>query len=297
MTWEVAWKIARTTGLVVGLCAAVIGLLAWARARDNRLWRVVRWLTLHQWEAIDADRAPGDGEPARGVDWKVMIILVVACVSLTLQEYVGQRDLYEKWFPFDPAHPDPYWSLKGFCWWTGWRVFGYLLLPMAVIACLPGERIRDYYVSPRGFIKHLWIYGVMFALILPAVVIASDTATFRHTYPFYKLASRSSFDLWTWEAMYAVQFLSLEFFFRGFLLQGLRRALGANAIFVMIVPYCMIHYGKPMAETFGAIGAGLILGTLAMRTRSIWGGVLIHVGVAWTMDLLAVQHCKPTGCR
>jgi membrane protease YdiL (CAAX protease family) len=46
-----------------------------------------------------------------------------------------------------------------------------------------------------------------------------------------------------------------------------------------------------MAETFGAIGAGLILGTLAMRTRSIWGGVMIHVGVAWTMDLLAVSQC------
>ena len=59
----------------------------------------------------------------------------------------------------------------------------------------------------------------------------------------------------------------------------------------MIVPYCMIHYGKPMAETFGAIGAGMILGTIAMRTRSIWGGVAIHVGVAWTMDLLAVNQC------
>jgi uncharacterized protein len=57
------------------------------------------------------------------------------------------------------------------------------------------------------------------------------------------------------------------------------------------VPYCMIHYGKPMTETLGAIGAGIILGTLAMRTRSIWGGVVIHVGVATMMDALAVSHC------
>jgi membrane protease YdiL (CAAX protease family) len=139
----------------------------------------------------------------------------------------------------------------------------------------------------------------MFALILPAVWIASGTDTFRHTYPFYRLSNRSSFDYWSWELMYALQFLSLEFFFRGFLLHGLRRALGANAIFVMAVPYCMIHYGKPMAETMGAIGAGIILGTLAMRTRSIWGGVVIHVGVAWTMDALAVAHCPDDGrpCR
>jgi membrane protease YdiL (CAAX protease family) len=51
----------------------------------------------------------------------------------------------------------------------------------------------------------------------------------------------------------------------------------------------MIHYGKPLPETLGAIGAGVILGTLAMRTRSIWGGVLIHIGVAITMDMLALR--------
>ncbi|HVK71964.1 MAG TPA: type II CAAX endopeptidase family protein [Kofleriaceae bacterium] len=297
MSWQLAWALARTSLAVVAAIAALVALLLWLRARNHVVWRAITTLTVDQWRAIDQDRGPGASDGARATDWKVLIILVVACVSLTLQEYVGQRDVYEEWFPFDPRHPDRYWALKGFAWWTGWRVFGYLLLPALVIACLPGERVRDYHVSLRGFFKHLWIYGLMFALILPAVVIASKTQAFRHTYPFYKLAGRSSFDLWTWEIMYALQFLSLEFFFRGFLLQGLRRAMGANAIFVMLVPYCMIHYGKPMAETMGAIGAGVILGTLAMRTRSIWGGVLIHVGVAWTMDLLAVQYCTATGCR
>jgi membrane protease YdiL (CAAX protease family) len=63
----------------------------------------------------------------------------------------------------------------------------------------------------------------------------------------------------------------------------------------MIVPYCMIHYGKPLPETFGAILAGLILGTIAMRTKSIWGGALIHIGVAMTMDVLALRGCPPMG--
>jgi membrane protease YdiL (CAAX protease family) len=62
---------------------------------------------------------------------------------------------------------------------------------------------------------------------------------------------------------------------------------------VMVVPYCMIHYGKPMPETLGAIVAGIVLGTLAMRTRSIWGGVLIHIAVAITMDMMAVANCPP----
>jgi membrane protease YdiL (CAAX protease family) len=188
-----------------------------------------------------------------------------------------------------------YWELWGFVWWSGWRVLGYVIIPMIVIAILPGEHLREYHISLRGFFKHLWIYALMFALILPAVIQASTTGAFRHTYPFYRMANRSMFDLLSWEGLYGIQFLSLEFFFRGFLLQGLRKAMGANAIFVMIVPYCMIHYGKPLPETFGAIFAGLILGTLAMRTRSIWGGVLIHIGVAVTMDVLALRGCPPFG--
>ena len=57
----------------------------------------------------------------------------------------------------------------------------------------------------------------------------------------------------------------------------------------------MIHCGKPMHESIGAIVAGVVLGTLAMRTRSIWFGVVIHCGVAVTMDLFALGHCPEDG--
>jgi membrane protease YdiL (CAAX protease family) len=258
---------------------------------------MIRWLrklSIDQWRAIDQETDRGPDEGGR-TSLYVLAVLATCCIVLTLQEYLGDSVVFERHFPRDPLHPDRYRELKGFAWWSGWRVLGYVVIPMLVIAGWPGQRIRDYHLSVRGFFRHFWIYAVMFLAILPAVIIASKTATFRHTYPFYRLANRSAFDLWAWEVLYAAQFVSLEFFFRGFLLQGLRRAFGANAIFVMIVPYCMIHYGKPMAETFGAIGAGVILGTLAMRTRSIWGGVLIHIGVATTMDVLALAGCPPMG--
>ena len=254
------------------------------------LGRWFRKLFLDHWYAIDreAEAAPKKG----GYDWAPAIVLIVVAVSLTLQEYYGQRSDFTRFFP--PDGPDRYYDLKGFGWWTASRFVGYLVLPMLVILAWPGQRIRDYYISFRGFTKHLWIYVVLFLLILPAVFLAAKSPSFYRTYPFYKWANRSVHELIIWECMYALQFLSLEFFFRGFILQGLRNSMGSKAIFVMIVPYCMIHFGgKPVPETLGAIGAGIILGTLAMRTRSIWGGVLIHVGVAVTMDLLALQQCPP----
>jgi membrane protease YdiL (CAAX protease family) len=248
-------------------------------------------IAVDQWRAIDDETVRDPGDAGR-TSLQVLMVLFTVAASLTLQEYFGGHDTYEQLFPPDGSR---YWELTGFAWWAGWRVLGYVIVPVLVLACLPGQRIADYHISPRGFFRHLWIYAVLFSLVLPAVLIASRTSLFRQTYPFYRSANRSCVDLVVWELLYAAQFLSLEFFFRGFILQGLRRALGANAIFVMLVPYCMIHYGKPLPETLGAIGAGLILGTLAMRTRSIWGGVLIHVGVATTMDVLALRGCPPFG--
>ena len=280
----VKWKL-QLGSAAIAVVAIALGLL------DPRVRGWLRKVSIDQWRAIDREtvRSPED---AGQTSIKVLAILVTVAVSLTLQEYIGSHDTYEKWFPFDGSDN---WELYGFAWWSGWRLLGYVIIPMIVLACLPGERIRDYHVSAKGTLEHLWIYVVLFICVLPAVVLASTTPAFRHTYPFYRMANRSYTDLVCWELLYAAQFLSLEFFFRGFILQGLRRALGANALFVMIVPYCMIHYGKPMPETLGAIGAGLILGTLAMRTRSIWGGVMIHVGVAVSMDVLAMRACPPMG--
>jgi membrane protease YdiL (CAAX protease family) len=212
-------------------------------------------------------------------------------VSLTLQEYVGERGFFVRHFP-DLAGGE-YGELIRHAWWAGWRFLGYVVIPIAVILAMPGERVRDYYLGFSGFRSKLRVYLLLFLLILPVVIGASRFPEFQQIYPFYKWANRSAADFWAWEALYGLQFLSLEFFFRGFMLKALAPRFGSGAIFVMVVPYCLIHFGKAMPETLGAIVAGLVLGTLAMRTRSIWGGVLLHVSVAVTMDLLAVAYCPP----
>lgn len=244
-------------------------------------------LRAYSWKALDDEWI--EERRDRRYDWRPLIVLVSVCVSLTLQEYLGDRNEFARHFP--ERMRGEYGVLESFAWWSGWRFVGYVVIPILTILLMPRERLRDYFISFRGFFTKLWIYVVLFVLLLPVVVTVSRMPSFASTYPFYKLANRSSFDLWVWEGLYAVQFLSLEFFFRGFMLRGLAPRFGANAILVMVVPYCMIHFGKPMPETLGAIVAGVVLGTLALRTRSIWGGVLIHVAVALTMDFLALSQC------
>ena len=78
-----------------------------------------------------------------------------------------------------------------------------------------------------------------------------------------------------------------EFFFRGFLVIGMISLLGRGAVLPMACVYCFLHFGKPMGEAISSIFGGYILGVVAYETRGIWGGVIVHVGIAWLMELAA----------
>ena len=131
---------------------------------------------------------------------------------------------------------------------------------------------------------------IILATVLPLIFMASTTEPFLKTYPFYRAEIYTIGPLLIWEAAYALQFVALEFFFRGFMLFGLARFIGSYSIFVMTLPYMMIHFTKPFPEVVLAFFAGIILGTLALYTRSLYGGVFIHVIVAWSMDMLSLYH-------
>ncbi len=260
--------------------------------------RFFQRVVLDSWREADAE---ADTAGAEQLDFRPIVILVTTAVVLTLARYFGGNSTFSEIFPYDSkVQTRAEWDLLARAWWSGFRVLTYVVIPMLTIVLMPGERIRDYYISFRGFFRHLWIYAALYLIVLPFVLLVARQDQFLQTYPFYKYANQSVSHFLKWQVLYAAQFLSLEFFFRGYMLRGLGHKFGYGAIFVMVVPYCMIHYPKPLPETLGAIVAGAALGTLAMRTRSIWGGVLIHVGVALTMDVLAVSECPPPGgppCR
>ena len=132
----------------------------------------------------------------------------------------------------------------------------------------------------------------MLAIMFPLIIYFSGTKGFLATYPFYKPGEDESLypNFIIWESFYFLQFVALEFFFRGFILHGTKERFGFYAIFVMMIPYCMIHFDKPMMETLAAIIAGIVLGIMSLRSKSIWMGVFIHCCVALTMDLCVLYR-------
>jgi membrane protease YdiL (CAAX protease family) len=178
--------------------------------------------------------------------------------------------------------------LSEYFWWGFCHFFAFFLLPCMWIRYVFKERIADYGLRWNGVSQHRFWYGALLALIVLFVLLVSLGQDFVNHYPFYRLSRRSWLDWAAWELIYISQFVFLEFFFRGFLLQALRPAMGAQSILVMCIPYMMIHLPKLPLEAFGAVLFGLFLGMLALLSRSIWGGVLVHVGVALSMDAAAL---------
>lgn len=239
----------------------------------------------------------------RRIDWRLVGLVILSCFILTFLEYYGGSGDYRileaplGWFFDDAAErmrytfrESDYARLFRLMYWSGSTFVGYMLVPMLYVKFVMRDTWRNFGLGARGALRHSWIYLVLLIAVLPAVYFVSFDDSFQDTYPFYDQASRSWMDFLLWEFTYALQFLSLEFFYRGFLVHGLKKRFGVYAVLLSVVPYCMIHFGKPMPETLGAVFAGIALGILSLFTRSIWLGVAIHVSVAVAMDILSLWN-------
>jgi membrane protease YdiL (CAAX protease family) len=177
-------------------------------------------------------------------------------------------------------------------WWAALIIKLYFIVPALFIKLVFRERLREYGLRLGGAFKDVKLYFMMLCVMIPLVLYFSTTKSFQARYPFYDLKPGEPMfpDFLIWEVLYFLQFFSLEFFFRGFMVHGLKNRFGFYSIFIMTIPYCMIHFGKPLPETIAAIIAGIVLGVLSLKSRSILLGVLIHYSVAITMDLCALWH-------
>lgn len=251
-------------------------------------------------EQIDRQPPSHTAERSAGA-WQALIVLFSAAISLLMLNYLKNSSALTELLiqlAIWQGYPSGHWlerlynsdfdSLWRYSWWSFWHVVCYVAVPFIAIRYVLKQRMLEFGWRWNETHKHWAGYLYLLCPILIFVVIVSGRDDFVEHYPFYGDAGRSWFDLLTWEALYLIQFACLEFFFRGYLLQSLRPHYGAAAIWIMIVPYVMIHFTKPWLEATGAIFFGLFLGILALRSRSIWGGFCVHAGVAVSMDIAAL---------
>lgn len=263
--------------------------------------RLVKKFLLDPWAAIDSEVENTPEANRRAligglVSCLMLVGLNYGAMSPMLQRRVAEWavDKLEGHPSLLPYAPWVYGNLFEHLYWVAGCVVVYLIVPAFVVKFVFRERLRDYGLSGEGFWRHLPVYALLYLPVAVCVAIVSFFPSFQRMYPFYRPAVEWT-DLVIWEVCYLLHFFALEFFFRGFMLTTLKKRMGSWAILAMTIPYTMIHFQKPLPETLGAIIAGTVLGTIALRTRSIWGGVMIHAGVALSMDVAALLHHLAAG--
>ena len=224
----------------------------------------------------------------RGWDRRATIVLVGTSVLLTLYSFVGRRRFFTQHFgKFFIQHPLR--RIFPYFYWFWMSAITLLLLPVLVVRLGIKDKIRDYGFRLThgklgwGFVLGGWL------VMLPLIALALQFfPAFQQKYPLSSVAGTNWQVFIAYEISYGVYMFCWEFFFRGFMLFGLEKRFGNYSILIQTIPFVSKHATKPFPEAMGSIITGLVLGALALETRSFIYGAAVHWLVAMSMDVLAL---------
>ncbi|HNP19892.1 MAG TPA: CPBP family intramembrane metalloprotease [Fulvivirga sp.] len=172
-----------------------------------------------------------------------------------------------------------------------------IILPLGLFYGFYQRKDVNHFYGLTSKNVNLKPYLVMLLIMAPIIAAASFHPSFTQQYPNFRTAGIDQFCshynlnqgvvTLLYEISYALSFFTVELFFRGFLIFGLVRFLGSAVVLPMAVTYCVLHFGKPFGEAVSSLFGGYILGVIALKTENIYGGVIVHIGIAWLMELFA----------
>jgi len=165
------------------------------------------------------------------------------------------------------------------------------IVPVVYVKAVRKESLREY-----GLQMGDKRYGFLFVsiavplLVVPLIYIAAGMPDIRAEYPLSKTLYQYRQWLFWYEAAYVVfYYIAWEFFFRGFLLFGIKKYWGAMpAVLIQTISSCLIHLGKPDGEILGSILIGILFGAIALRTRSIWYVFILHAAIGVLTDVFVL---------
>ncbi len=199
---------------------------------------------------------------------------------LPLEDFL-ERILFETF----QNYSDPY--LIEYLYWFIGDFFTFFILGILIIKFGFKEKLKDFGLQ-FGDLKTGLTFSFLFLFVMIILVwIVSATPEFAEKYPHLTSAKSNWNTLLIYEAGMLLYMIAWEFIWRGFMLFGLEKKFGYYSVLIQMIPFVILHNGKPFLETFGAIFGGIALGILALRTRSIYYCIIIHIGVMFSIDIIS----------
>jgi uncharacterized protein len=161
-----------------------------------------------------------------------------------------------------------------------------LVVPLVVVVAVWREDPRRYFLRIGEWKLGLVVAAGSIAVMAVAIWYFGHQPDFRAYYSGL-VGGRSTLRIVvdTGIAMFA-----WEFFYRGFLLEAFGRKYGSDAIWLQMVPFALLHIGKPEIELLSTVLGGAFFGILAWRTRSFLYGWLLHwFMMVWILVVVTSQ--------
>ena len=162
------------------------------------------------------------------------------------------------------------------------------LVPVYFIWKIKDSETEPFYGTKK--LTNAKPYLILISCMIPLIILAATQHDFLNMYP--RAGVVFTWDLhpkplyyFLHEIFYSLDFITIEIFFRGFLIISLINICGKHCIVPAACFYCCIHLGKPMGEAISSFFGGLLLGIVSYNTKSIRGGLIVHLGIAWLMEL------------
>lgn len=227
----------------------------------------------------------------RQMDRKVIIIFLSVAILQTISWYVTSRNFFRINFSHSLLN-DPNVNLYEYLYWFLGDFITLFVLTALIIKFVLKENLKDYGLKLGDFKIGLFLSLTFFIVMLPLVWIFSASPDFVEKYP-HLLSTRTNWnEFFIYESALLVYMSAWEFIWRGFMLFGLKEKFGYYSVLIQMIPFVILHNGKPAAETFGAIIGGIALGILAFRTSSIYYCIITHMGVMFSIDLISTLRYR-----
>jgi len=157
-------------------------------------------------------------------------------------------------------------------WISSFIYFG--IFPVLTILIFLRKNPLDFGLRLGNY--KLWLpYVLIFlAIAIPILYVSSDMSSVQGYY-----RSGRNFDLLKYALQMGVYMLGWEFLFRGFMLFGLKDKFKEGSIIIQMIPFVLLHFGKPEIETISTIFTGLLWGYICYRGKSFWPAYIMHIVV------------------
>lgn len=227
----------------------------------------------------------------KDLDNKVIIIFSSIAILQTISWYYTSRSFFRLNLT-ELFEQNENISLIEYFYWFISDFFTLLVVPVLIVKLVLEEKINNYGFQLGDYKAGLKYSSLFILFMIPLIWIVSGSQSFASTYPHLQM-TRNDWPIFIlYETGMLIYMIAWEFIWRGYVLFGLKEKFGYYAILIQMIPFLILHNGKPVLETFGAIFGGIALGILAWRTASFYYCVIIHMAVMFTIDFISVLRFR-----